>query len=134
MVFQGVCLFVTVNQLQTLKYTALKFISGKIICFCLQPAFKFEIQPENKNPTGTDDEGVRGGFSIVRDAQELKRLVWRLLDSNPKSRPAMNLLSRLSELDDQVVNCAQPSPPSAMLLNSVTMGLVDLIQSHALVR
>ncbi|VDK39629.1 unnamed protein product [Taenia asiatica] len=104
-----------------------------IICLlCLQPAFKFEIQPENKNPIGTDNEGVRGGFSIVRDAQELKRLVWRLLDSNPKSRPAMNLLSRLSELDDQVVNCAQPSPPSAMLLNSLTMGLVDLIQFHAL--
>ncbi|KAL5968621.1 Phosphatidylinositol 4-phosphate 3-kinase C2 domain-containing subunit beta [Taenia solium] len=97
-----------------------------------RPAFKFEIQPENKNPIGTDNEGVRGGFSIVRDAQELKRLVWRLLDSNPKSRPAMNLLSRLSELDDQVVNCAQPSPPSAMLLNSLTMGLVDLIQFHAL--
>ncbi|KAL5108544.1 Phosphatidylinositol 4-phosphate 3-kinase C2 domain-containing subunit alpha [Taenia crassiceps] len=97
-----------------------------------KPAFKFEIQPEAKNPLGTDGEGVRGGFSIVRDAQELKRLVWRLLDSNPKSRPAMNLLNQLSELDDQVVNCAQPSPPSAMLLNSLTMGLVELIQFHAL--
>ncbi|VDM34139.1 unnamed protein product [Hydatigera taeniaeformis] len=96
-----------------------------------RPAFKFEIQPENKNSTGADDGG-RGSFSIVRDVQELKRLIWRILDSNPKSRPAMNLLNRLSELDDQVVNCAQPSPPSAMLLNSLTMGLVELIQFHAL--
>nr|CDS23179.1 phosphatidylinositol 4 phosphate 3 kinase C2 [Echinococcus granulosus] len=97
-----------------------------------RPAFKFEIQPENKNPTGAGDDSLRNGFCIVRDAQELKRLAWRLLDSNHKSQPALNLLNRLSELDDQMVNCAQPSPPSAVLLNSLTMALVELIQFHAL--
>ena len=50
---------------------------------------------------------------------------------HPHSVRATALLNKLTEMDDQILNTAQPVPPSDVLVDALKTELVELIQYYA---
>ncbi|VUZ39234.1 unnamed protein product [Hymenolepis diminuta] len=95
------------------------------------PAFKFEILPVVNVGCGDDENVERRSYTITRDVHDLQRMVWRIRDANSHCLRSEKVLRLLSELDDQVKNCAIPTSPSPELLDELKASLVDFIQFYA---
>ncbi|KAM7534969.1 hypothetical protein Aperf_G00000100741 [Anoplocephala perfoliata] len=96
----------------------------------LNLTFKFELFPETKALDANESEKQQSR-TVIRDIHDLKRLVWSFLGADPNCIKAKSLLKQLSELDDQIKNCATPTPPSSMFLDDLKTSLVDFIQFYA---